>query len=128
MAIGAIAEGCSSLETYLPDLLPMLLGTVDDEHFPLIRSISCWTLGRFKGWLAAEANREEAMGPVLEKLLTRCLDSNKNVQYCAISSFAELEETAGRAMVPYIGECLKFLVAAFEKDQVCDMTTHALPS
>ncbi|KAG6528448.1 hypothetical protein ZIOFF_010623 [Zingiber officinale] len=51
LAIGAIAEGCiNGLYPHLPEIVKFLIPLFDDK-FPLIRSISCWTLSRFSKFI-----------------------------------------------------------------------------
>lgn len=117
LALGAVAEGCmSGIEPHLPTLVPMLLGTLRDPQ-PLVRSITCWTLGRYSSWCVATAAEQPQLYfvPTMEGLLTMVLDNNKRVQEAGCSAFATLEEEAGPALTPYLGPVLRTLVAAFDK-------------
>ena len=50
LALGAVAEGClTGIEPHLPNLVPYLLRVLGDPK-PLVRSITCWTLGRYATW------------------------------------------------------------------------------
>jgi transportin-1 len=50
LALGAISEGCmDGILPHLPALFPYLLQLLDDPA-SCIRSITCWTLGRYANW------------------------------------------------------------------------------
>lgn len=69
LALGAIAEGCiDGLEPHLPQLVPLLVNALKDEK-ALVRSITCWTLGRYASWvveLEGEENRQNFFMPTME--------------------------------------------------------------
>ncbi|CAH2051514.1 unnamed protein product [Thlaspi arvense] len=123
LTLGAIAEGCfnglyphlSEASSIVEFLLPLL-----DDKFPLIRSISCWTLSRFGKYLIQESGNpkgHEQFEKVLMGLLRRLLDSNKRVQEAACSAFATVEEDAAEELVPHLGVILQHLMCAFGKYQ-----------
>lgn len=118
LALGAVAEGCmSGIEPHLPTLVPMLLNMLQDKQ-PLVRSITCWTLGRYSAWCAGDGSPEHLQQffvPTLEGLLTMVLDNNKRVQEAGCSAFATLEEEVGSALAPYLGPVLQTLVLAFDR-------------
>ncbi|BFZ54125.1 hypothetical protein PYCC9005_001157 [Savitreella phatthalungensis] len=113
LALGAIAEGClDGMSTYLPDIFPPLLNFLKDQK-PLIRQITCWTLGRYGTWVC----NTEHFPPLLEGLLGTMLDNNKRVQEAGCSAFANLEDCAQQLLVPYLPHILRHIVAAFDKYQ-----------
>ncbi|KAI9019805.1 Transportin-PC [Hyaloraphidium curvatum] len=122
LALGAVAEGCQAMDNHLNVLVPFLVGCLNDRQ-PLIRSITCWTLGRYARWIVnapAEdyiAHKHNYFEPVLQGLLAMVLDNNKRVQEAGCSAFATLEEEACDQLVPYLGPILQTLVAAFGKYQ-----------
>lgn len=120
LALGAIAEGCiAGVEPHLPTLIPLLVSTLNDPK-PLVRSIACWTLGRYSSWCVADKSPEHQRQfflPAMEGLLRMVLDNNKRVQEAGCSAFATLEEEAGPDLAPYLEPVLKTLVFAFEKYQ-----------
>lgn len=120
LALGAIAEGCiDSLQDHLSSLIPYLIQTLNDSK-PLVRSITCWTLGRYASWCTqpiSEQHKQTYFVPAMEGLLRMVLDNNKRVQEAGCSAFATLEEDAGTAMVPYLEPVLRNLVYAFNKYQ-----------
>ncbi|KAL2912933.1 hypothetical protein HK105_207604 [Polyrhizophydium stewartii] len=130
LALGAIAEGCSvGMIPHLPSLVPMLLATLKDKK-PLVRSITCWTLGRYASWVVhgdprthniTEEQRRQHLTmyfePMLQSLLTMVLDNNKRVQETGCSALAILEEFAGELLVPYLGPILQTLATAFPRYQ-----------
>ncbi|KAI0039593.1 ARM repeat-containing protein, partial [Auriscalpium vulgare] len=126
LALGAVAGGCSkALEPDLPKLVPYLVNALNDPK-PLVRSISCWTLGRYAshGWCTqpmSDGLKQIFLIPTMEGLLRMVLDNNKRVQEAGCSAFATLEEDAGAELAPYIEPVLRSLVLAFHKYQAKNM-------
>ncbi|PWA81477.1 transportin 1 [Artemisia annua] len=120
LALGAIAEGCiNGLYPHLPQIVAFLIPLLDDK-FPLIRSISCWTLSRFSKFIVqgiAHPDGHEQFEKVLTGLLRRILDNNKRVQEAACSAFATLEEEAADELAPHLEIILQHLMCAFGKYQ-----------
>ncbi|KAG6571007.1 Transportin-1, partial [Cucurbita argyrosperma subsp. sororia] len=120
LALGAIAEGCiSGLYPHLPEIITFLIPLLDDK-FPLIRSISCWTLSRFSKFIVQGIGTQqgyEQFDKVLMGLLRRLLDNNKRVQEAACSAFATLEEEAAEELAPHLKNILHHLICAFGKYQ-----------
>lgn len=145
----ADVPGCiDDMTPHLPDLVTWLNQTLKHnkvgpllkrwkfyEHSlntvkALVRSITCWTLGRYSSWIISPAADKqqhfiptmEGVSPVVEKLadpqlLQTVLDSNKRVQEAGCSAFATLEEEAGAELVPYLEPILRNLTHAFTKYQ-----------
>ncbi|KAH7883240.1 armadillo-type protein [Phlebopus sp. FC_14] len=120
LALGAMAEGCiDSIEEHLKVLIPYLINTLNDPK-PLVRSITCWTLGRYASWCTqpiSEEHKSQYFIPTMEGLLRMVLDDNKRVQEAGCSAFATLEEDAGAELAPYLEPVLRNLVFAFQKYQ-----------
>ncbi|KAL8292224.1 hypothetical protein RQP46_001690 [Phenoliferia psychrophenolica] len=121
LALGAIAEGCiTAIEQHLPILMGLLINSLADPK-PLVRSITCWTIGRYSSWTikdgATPEHKAQFFIPAMEGLLKMCLDNNKRVQEAGCSAFATLEEEAGEELVPFLGSILGNLVFAFQKYQ-----------
>ncbi|KAL2313475.1 Importin subunit beta-2 [Schizosaccharomyces pombe] len=120
LAVGAIAEGCmDGMVQYLPELYPYFLSLLDSKK-PLVRTITCWTLGRYSKWascLESEEDRQKYFVPLLQGLLRMVVDNNKKVQEAGCSAFAILEEQAGPSLVPYLEPILTNLAFAFQKYQ-----------
>uniref|UniRef100_A0A0G4FL38 Importin N-terminal domain-containing protein n=1 Tax=Chromera velia CCMP2878 TaxID=1169474 RepID=A0A0G4FL38_9ALVE len=117
LVLGAIAPGClEGLAPHLPQVVEVLLKTTWHEQ-PLLRSISCWTLARFSGWVILPPQSQTFLPRLLEALLTRVLDSNKGVQEAACSAFATLEEAAGQLLVPFLSDIGQALGKAFDSYQ-----------
>ncbi|KAF8377772.1 hypothetical protein HHK36_031157 [Tetracentron sinense] len=107
-------------------LIPLL-----DDKFPLIRSITCWTISRFSKFIvqglllldpklvkgSGHQNGREQFDKVLMGLLRRILDTNKRVQEAACSAFATLEEEAAEELAPHLEIILQHLLCAFGKYQ-----------
>lgn len=121
LALGAIAEGClTGMEPHLSTLVPILLTCLKDRK-ALVRSITCWTLGRYATWIISPGvtpeHKQNVFLPVMEGLLTCVLDRNKRVQEAGCSAFATLEEEAAEELEPYLFPILNSLVMAFRKYQ-----------
>ncbi|KAF5443757.1 hypothetical protein F2P56_036291 [Juglans regia] len=120
LALGAIAEGCiHGLYPHLSEIVTFLIPLLDDK-FPLIRSISCWTLSRFSKFIVQGIGHQkgyEQFDKVLMGLLRRILDPNKRVQEAACSAFATLEEEAAEELAPRLEIILQHLMCAFGKYQ-----------
>ncbi|CAK7329452.1 unnamed protein product [Dovyalis caffra] len=128
LALGAVAEGCiNGLYPHLSQIVEFLIPLLDDK-FPLIRSISCWTVSRFSKYIVQENGHQkgyEQFDKVLMGLLRRILDTNKRVQEAACSAFATLEEEAAEDLAPRLEIILQHLMCAFGKYQL--MVTVRLP-
>ncbi|KAL1569023.1 Transportin-1 [Salvia divinorum] len=120
LAFGAIGEGCiNGLYPHLSEIIAFLVPLLDDKY-PLIRSISCWTLSRFSKYIVqgtAHHEGHDQFDKVLTGLLRRLLDDNKRVQEAACSAFATLEEEAAEELVPRLDVILQHLMCAFGKYQ-----------
>lgn len=113
LALGAVAEGCSSgLLPYLPTLITFLLPMLDDAR-PLVRSTTCWTLSRFSPWVVqcARPSNERSVMPqqqgmdqlntLTTALCKRCLDHNKHVQAAACGAIATTMDAGKDTMAPW---------------------------
>ncbi|KAK6130104.1 hypothetical protein DH2020_036154 [Rehmannia glutinosa] len=120
LALGAIGEGCiNGLYPHLSEIIAFLIPLLDDK-FPLIRSISCWTLSRFSKYIVQGTAHQEGhdqFDKILMGLLRRILDDNKRVQEAACSAFATLEEEAAEELAPRLNIILQHLMLAFGKYQ-----------
>ncbi|KAL3645630.1 Transportin-1 [Castilleja foliolosa] len=120
LALGAIGEGCiNGLYPHLSKIISFLIPLLDDK-FPLIRSISCWTLSRFSRYIVqgtAHQEGQDQFDKILMGLLRRILDDNKRVQEAACSAFATLEEEAADELAPRLNVILQHLMCAFGKYQ-----------
>ncbi|RDW83352.1 ARM repeat-containing protein [Coleophoma crateriformis] len=118
LALGAVAEGCMDVVTpHLPELVPYLLSLLNDPE-PLVRQITCWTLGRYSSWganLSTPELRSQFFEPMMEGILMKMLDPNKRVQEAGASAFAHLEEKAGATITPYCEPIIRQFVRCFEK-------------
>ncbi|CAG8975924.1 hypothetical protein HYALB_00007053 [Hymenoscyphus albidus] len=118
LALGAVAEGCMDVVTpHLPDLVPYLITLLNDPE-PLVRQITCWTLGRYSAWAAGLGTpelRAQFFEPMMEGILIKMLDNNKRVQEAGASAFAHLEERAGANLTPYCEPIIRQFVRCFEK-------------
>lgn len=115
LAIGAISEGCmQAVAPSLPELIPFLINLLSDTE-PVVRKITCWTLGRYSRWAAflPEDGKQQYYVPMMDGLLRRMLDSTKSVQEAAASAFSSLEEASGKHLLPYTQVIISQFVQCF---------------
>lgn len=123
LALGAVADGClEGVSLHLPELVPYLISLLSDPE-PLVRQITCWTLGRYSRWAASGGGSHQPdplhlqkyFEPTMEGILLRMLDGNKRVQEAAASAFANLEEQSKDVLVPYIKIIVQQFVTAMRQ-------------
>ncbi|KAG6035959.1 hypothetical protein E4U41_005875 [Claviceps citrina] len=117
LALGAVAEGCMEVVVpHLPELMPYLITLLEDPE-PVVRQITCWTLGRYSEWAAQlpEGPKEQYFVPLMDGILRKMLDRNKKVQAAGASAFANLEYKAGSQLAPYCGPIIQQFVRCFGK-------------
>ncbi|CAJ2508129.1 Uu.00g093150.m01.CDS01 [Anthostomella pinea] len=118
LALGAVAEGCIVVVTpHLPELVSYLFSLLNDPE-PVVRQITCWTLGRYSAWaaeLSDPAQKQQYFEPMMEGILTKMLDRNKKVQEAGASAFANLEEKAQKKLEPYSLPIIQQFVRCFQK-------------
>ncbi|KAF4121818.1 hypothetical protein GMORB2_1658 [Geosmithia morbida] len=116
LALGAVADGCmDAVVPHLPELVPYLISLLEDQE-PIVRQITCWTLGRYSEWAASledPAQKEQFFVPMMDGILRKMLDRNKKVQEAGASAFANLEEKAGANLEPYCGPIVQQFVRCF---------------
>ena len=118
LALGAVAEGCrAGLKLMAPQIVQFMLPLLADPR-PLVRSIACWTLGRYCKWLFPSDGQPPSVplqalqAELLDGLLKRVADRSKPVQAAACCALAVMEEEAGDALVPKLQPILQHLTAA----------------
>lgn len=93
-----------------------------------MRKITCWTLGRYAGFIAES---DDLFPPVLQNLLERLLDNNKMVQRAACMALSRLFDHGGHRLEEYITPLLQTLLLALDRYQVrhhcCEYTRPACP-
>lgn len=117
LALGAIADGCMpAVEPHLPMLTPYMISLLSDPE-PVVRQITCWSLGRYSGWAShLDANgQQQFFVPMMDGILQRMLDNNKKVQEAAASAFANLEEKANKQLTGYCTIIVRQFVQCFSK-------------
>lgn len=118
LALGAVAEGCMDVVIpHLPELIPYLISLLDDSE-PVVRTITCWTLGRYSAWAANlrdPAQRQTYFVPLMDGILRKMVDKNKKVQEAGASAMANLEEKAGKHLEPFCGPIIQQYVLCFSK-------------
>ncbi|KAG6005112.1 hypothetical protein E4U54_000410 [Claviceps lovelessii] len=117
LALGAVADGCMEVVVpHLPELIPYLITLLEDSE-PVVRQITCWTLGRYSEWAAQlpEDKKQQYFVPLMDGILRKMLDRNKKVQAAGASAFANLEYKAGSHLAPYCGPIIQQFVRCFGK-------------
>ncbi|KAH7389795.1 armadillo-type protein [Pyrenochaeta sp. MPI-SDFR-AT-0127] len=115
LALGAIADGCMEVvEPHLPMLTPYLITLLQDPK-PVVRQITCWSLGRYSGWASHldPAGKQQFFEPMMDGILKKMLDTNKRVQEAAASAFANLEEKANTELREYCEVIVRQFVQCF---------------
>jgi transportin-1 len=118
LAVGAVSEG--GMSQFLPKLFPFLMNLLKDQMV-LIRSIACWALGRYTGWMMDHKKYFEAF---LGAILHLIVDPNKRVQEAAVSAFAVIVENAESTLIPYLDQIIRQVSLAFGRYQ--DKNLHTL--
>lgn len=118
LALGAVADGCMDVVIpHLPELVPYLISLLDDQE-PVVRQITCWTLGRYSLWAAElhdEGQKNQYFVPIMDGILQKMLDKNKRVQEAGASAFANIVEKAGSNLEPYCGPIIQQFVRCFAR-------------
>ncbi|KAH6626809.1 armadillo-type protein [Chaetomium sp. MPI-SDFR-AT-0129] len=118
LALGAVAEGCMDVVIpHLPELVPYLISLLEDSE-PVVRTITCWTLGRYSAWAANlqdPAQKQTYFVPLMDGILRKMVDKNKKVQEAGASAMANLEEKAGKNLEPFCGPIIQQYVLCFSK-------------
>ncbi|KAF2816007.1 transportin-2 [Mytilinidion resinicola] len=117
LALGAIADGCmDEVVPHLPVLTHYLVTLLQDTE-PVVRQITCWSLGRYSGWASHldEAGKRAHFEPMMDGILKRMLDGNKRVQEAAASAFANLEEKANVELKEYCAVIVRQFVDCFAR-------------
>ncbi|KAF3913203.1 Transportin-1 [Arthrobotrys entomopaga] len=118
LALGAVADGCwDTVTPHLPKLIPYLLTLLDSKE-PLVRQITCWTLGRYSKWTISSNDpnfRRTYLERILVGLLGKMLDGNKKVQEAGASAFAFMEEQTQKELTPYLEPILRQFMVAFAR-------------
>ncbi|KAJ4360082.1 uncharacterized protein N0V89_000641 [Didymosphaeria variabile] len=115
LALGAIADGCMEVvQPHLPMLTPYMITLLSDPE-PVVRQITCWSLGRYSGWASHldQNGKQQFFVPMMDGILQRMLDGNKRVQEAAASAFANLEEKANSELAPYCPIIVRQFVQCF---------------
>ncbi|KAK3370133.1 armadillo-type protein [Podospora didyma] len=118
LALGAVAEGCMDVVIpHLPELIPYLISLLEDPE-PVVRQITCWTLGRYSAWAANlqdPVQKNTFFMPLMDGILRKMLDKNKKVQEAGASAMANLTEKAGKHLEPFCGPIIQQYVQCFSR-------------
>jgi hypothetical protein len=102
----------AAMQRVLPELIPYLVQLTRDPTMFLIRSISCWTLGRYASFIV-EYEEQDYFQPVLLALLERMLDRNKRVQEYACANVGILCDQGGSQAAPHLDKIVPTVVQAY---------------
>lgn len=122
LALGAISDGCGdTMGQHMSQLYPYLLSqAVATESLPQLKSISCWTIGRYSFWAleqAASGQQPDLIQHTIEAVLGRLIDVNKRVQVSACSALAEIIENTGDFCVPYLESIYQTMTLTLDRHQ-----------
>ncbi|KAI8835908.1 armadillo-type protein [Chytridium lagenaria] len=120
--------GCRDhIQSHLPHLVSFMVTNCLRHPHPLVRSITCWTLGRYSSWIVTGYNpnpmnqnplkKEDHLAqffyPTLQNILALVIDTNKRVQQAGCSALATIEEVACELLVPSLPAILEHIAHAF---------------
>ncbi|KAK0214216.1 armadillo-type protein [Armillaria nabsnona] len=123
LAWGIVSIGCmSTIALHLQAITPYLLQACGDPQ-PLIRSTSCWTLGRYAQAFAQTNENRLFLAPIISRCLVLFFDTDERVQQGACTyitfepedpEFVELVKAIvviigaiGPLFLPYMGDMLR---------------------
>ncbi|SJL01199.1 uncharacterized protein ARMOST_04517 [Armillaria ostoyae] len=87
LAWGIVSTGCmSTIAPHLQAITPYLLQACGDPQ-PLIRSTSCWTLGRYAQAFAQTNENRLFLAPIINRCLVLFFNTDERVQQGACSTF-----------------------------------------
>jgi len=114
-----LALGCISIGQYhaikpsLSSLIQYLFDLTSHEN-PLIRSCCCWVLSRYNKWILYHRDENtNFFHKLLEILLTRVKDKNKEVQRAAVVALADICDESFDHIIPYSETILLIFCDAF---------------
>ena len=135
MCLGALSKGAhEAILPHLKDLFPFLLKSLSDSH-PLVRSISCWALSkyrlcllnvltenRFTNWilLQGKSNPDITKG-YLTEILQRMMEDNPQVQEAACTALSKMlnsNEESVQQLEQYIDDIIQvfeFVSSRYQK-------------
>jgi transportin-1 len=117
LALGALSRGCQEdLTEFVPQILPHLLENMVNT-IPELRSIACWTLGRFCYMIIDQENAQvgnENLGKLLQVIVAVMLDPKPKVQSAACSALCTLIEEAGDRIKYFVQPILVNVGEAFK--------------
>jgi len=101
LALGAMSACFLNMDDQLPQVFKLLLEHLNTQN-PELRSITCWAIGRFSGWLfddGFEDIKEDLFNHCVVGLTSCMLDGNPRVQAAACSGLDTLIEMSGEAIL-----------------------------
>jgi transportin-1 len=121
LALGAISLGCTSgIQVHLLEMMKYLCKScVEDKNAP-VRSISCWTIGRYIDWVVG--NHASFLEMIVIHLCQAATDRNKVVQRAACSAIATVEDSAKELLLPFVRGILDTFALCLSKYQTKNLT------
>lgn len=118
LALGALSRGCQDdLGDFVREIYPYLLACLSNA-VPEVRSIACWTLGRFCYVVMdaeeKDSNGQDSMGKLVQPLLQAMVDAKPKVQSAACSALCTVIEQAGDRIGPFCLPILQNVNLAFQ--------------
>lgn len=113
LALGCIARGSfEEMRPFLAGLVPYLFELLNDKY-PLIRSITCWTLSRYSHWILKQAEKDKYFSKLIGEFLKHMKDKNKRVQKAATAALAATIEVSREHIIPYTSAIVQSINSAF---------------
>lgn len=123
LALGALSTGSIKddlMRRSLPQIFAFLFQSLGDPT-PEVRSIACWTLSRYCGWIFDDSSggdcnegqgdtyddKNEYFVTMLKGLLTLLQDPTPRVQAASLSALCNLFEYAGDNLIPFLPDILR---------------------
>ena len=117
LALGALSRGCQDdLTEFIPQIYPFLLESLANP-VPEVRSIACWTLGRFCDMVIEQEDKlvgNENLAKLLQVLLPTMLDVKPKVQSASCSALCTIMEVAGERTKYFLAPILTNIQQAFQ--------------
>jgi len=115
LALGAMSTCFLNMNEQLPQIFSLFLQHLNTAT-PELRSITCWTIGRFCEWLFTDGNEDlkvELFRQCVLGLSNCMLDPNPRVQSASCSAISTLIEVAGKDIMEHGGHILQYCNVAF---------------
>lgn len=121
LALGAISNGCADgLRSHLGGLVVWIVQILCTNEMVPVRTIACWTLGRYASFVARE---DDNLDIVMATLFKKMKEKSKLVQRSACTAVAEFFSTGPGRMSNYLDTFLQVFVDCFYRYQTKNLNT-----